>query len=129
MSFILIPKAGEEIQVNAWNWRPTLELLRDAGIIDEDLFERTGTHGHKAEVDATTASRIADFVEILLRGMKPEQRVLADLTVTDRRKKRMIIKPESQMDQIDAIDVYSASYEWLAEFRDFSKASGGFEVF
>jgi hypothetical protein len=40
----------------------------------------------------------------------------------------MIIKPESQMDQIDAIDVYSASYEWLAEFRDFSKASGGFEV-
>jgi hypothetical protein len=23
MSFILIPNEGEDIQVNAWNWRPT----------------------------------------------------------------------------------------------------------
>jgi hypothetical protein len=128
MSFNLIPKAGEGISINAWYWRPTLELLRDAEIIDDDLFERMGTHGCKAEVDATTATRIADFLEIRLRAMKPEQRVLADLTVTDRPKKRLIIAPGSKIDQIDAIDAYSASYEWLVKFRDFSRASGGFEV-
>lgn len=128
MSFILIPKNGEEIKINAWNWRPTLELLRDAGIIDNDLFERMGTHGQKADLDATTASLIADFLELRLRAMKPEERVLADLTVTDRPKNRLIITPDTKIDQIDTIDAYSASYEWLVEFRDFSRTSGGFEV-
>ena len=128
MSFILVPKNGEEIKINAWNWRPSLELLRDAGIIDDDLFERMGTHGRKAEVDAATAARIADFIEARLRTMKPEQRVLADLTVTDKPKRRLIITPGTKIDQIDAVDVYSASYEWLVTFRDFSKTSGGFEV-
>lgn len=25
--FILVPNQGEDIQINAWNWRATLELL------------------------------------------------------------------------------------------------------
>jgi hypothetical protein len=128
MSFILVPKNGEEIKINAWNWRPTLELLRDAEIIDDDLFERMGTHGCKAEVDADMASRIADYIGARVLAMKPEQRVLADLTVTDRPKRPLIITPDTKIDQIDAIDVYSASYEWLVTFRDFSRNSGGFEV-
>jgi hypothetical protein len=128
MSFILVAKNGQEIQINAWNWRPTLELLRDAEIIDDDLFERMGTHGCNAEVDDDTATRIADYVEDRVLAMKPEQRVLADLTVTDRPKKPLIITPDTKIDQIDAIDVYSASYEWLVKFRDFSRTSGGFEV-
>jgi hypothetical protein len=33
MSFILVPKEGEELQVNGWNWRPTLQLLLAAGVI------------------------------------------------------------------------------------------------
>ena len=60
--------------------------------------------------------------------MKPEERVLADLTVTDRPKNRLIITPDTKIGQIDTIDVYSASHEWLVEFRDFSRTSGGFEV-
>jgi hypothetical protein len=128
MGFILIPKNGEKIFINAWNWRPTLELLRDAELIDEDLFERMGTHGCKAEVDAPTACRIADFIQTRLCAMKSEQRVLYDLTITDRPKKPLIITPDTKADQIDAVDVYSASYEWLVQFRDFSMTSGGFEV-
>lgn len=128
MSFILIPKNGEDTKINAWDWRPTIELLRSAHVIDDDLFERMGTHGFKAEVDAATANRIADFLETRLRAMKPEQRVLADLTVTDTPKKRLIITPGTKIDQIDAIDAYSASYEWLIKFREFSRNSGGFEV-
>ena len=27
MAFILTSKHGEDLQVNAWNWRPKLELL------------------------------------------------------------------------------------------------------
>src|SRR5215469_3891252 len=98
MSFILIPKNGEDIKINAWNWRPTLELLRSANVIDDDLFERMGIHGLKAEVDATTANRIADFLEARLCAMNSGQRVLADLTVTDTPKKRLIITPGTKID-------------------------------
>jgi hypothetical protein len=128
MAFILTPKSGEEIVINAWNWRPTLELLRSAKLIDDDLLERMGTHGREAQVDAPTACRIADFIETRLRAMKPEQRVLYDLTITDRPKKPLIITPDTRTDQIDEIDVYSASYEWLVKFCDFSRTSGGFDV-
>lgn len=128
MAFILIPKNGEEIVINAWNWRPTLEFLRDAEIIDDDLFERMGTHGCKAEVDAPTTSRIADFIDSRLGAMKPEQRVLYDFTITDRPKKPLIITPDTKTEEIDTVDVYSASYDWLVKFRDFSRTSGGFEV-
>jgi hypothetical protein len=42
MSFILVPKHGDDVQVNAWNWRPTLELLLREGLISEELHDRMG---------------------------------------------------------------------------------------
>ena len=71
MAFILIPKHGEEIMINTWNWRPTLQLLRDANVIDDDLYERMGTFGREARVDADTAGRIAVFSDPV-----PESRIL-----------------------------------------------------
>jgi hypothetical protein len=62
-----------------------------------------GTHGRNADVDATTACRIADFIEMRLSAMEPEQHVLADLTITDRPKKHVTFTPDMQIDQMDAI--------------------------
>ena len=42
MSFILVPSEGEDLKVNAWNWRPTLELLFAAGVITEEDHELLG---------------------------------------------------------------------------------------
>src|SRR5689334_22729043 len=42
MSFILVPKEGEELQVNGWNWRPTLQLLLAAGVITREDYEVMG---------------------------------------------------------------------------------------
>lgn len=128
MAFILIPKNGEEVKINAWNWRPTLELLRNANLIDDDLYERMGTFSRKAVVDADTAVRIADFLDVRLGTMKVGDRICTDLTVTDKPKKRLLITPDTQPDQIDVVDTYSATYEWLIRFRDFARSSGGFEV-
>jgi hypothetical protein len=128
MAFILIPQKGKEVVINAWNWRPTLAILRDARLIDNELHDRMGTQGRGAIVDADTAHRIADFLDLRLRSMKEGERIRADLTTTDEPKKRMIFEPGTSMDQIDAIDLYSASYEWLLQFRDFARTSGGFEV-
>jgi hypothetical protein len=128
MAFILTAKNGEEVRINAWNWRPTLELLREAGLIDDDLYERMGTHGREAKIDADMARRIADFLDRRLGFMKQGERIRADLTTTDRPKTQVIFAPGTKVEDIDAVDLYSATYGWLLEFRDFSRRSGGFEV-
>lgn len=67
MAFILKPKNGDDVKINAWNWRPTLELLHSASLIDDDLYERMGTFGREAIVDADTALRMADFLDQRLK--------------------------------------------------------------
>jgi hypothetical protein len=128
MSFILVPKHGDDVQINAWNWRPTLELLLKEGLISEELHERMGAQGAGGEVGPELADSIAEAIERTLKTMNPDERVLADLTVTDRPKTEWVIAPETQPHELDANDMYSATFEWLAKFAGFCRRSGGFEV-
>src|SRR5262245_24125585 len=128
MSFILVPKCGDDVQVNAWNWRPTLELLLREGLIGEELHDRMGAQGAGGEVDGELADRIAEAISRALKSMKPSERILYDLTLTDQPKNKWVIGPETQPDDLDINDIYSATYEWLAEFGEFCKRSGGFKV-
>jgi hypothetical protein len=129
MSFILVSKNGEEVQVNGWNWRPTLELLLEAGLITEGQYARISASGVGGEISAETANAIAIFVESKLETMKLGDRMRANLTVTSEPKTRLIFKPDgSNKDEVDLVDTYSASYEWLVTFADFCRRSGGFEV-
>jgi len=125
MSFILIPQHGEDVKVNAWNWRPTLLLLRAANLIDENEYELMGANGCGGSVDAETAGRIAAFLERQFTSMHPSQRIRADLTVTDRPKQLAVFTPETKVEDIDANELYSATYEWLVMFKDFCRTSGG----
>jgi hypothetical protein len=125
MSFILVPKQGEDLQVNAWNWRPTIEFLRVEGIIDDEMSELLTLNGRGAQADADLTRRMAIAVERKLQNMHPGERIRGDLSVLNAPKKLAEFhKPES----IDAVDVYSATYEWLVEFKTFCERSGGFQV-
>jgi hypothetical protein len=128
MAFLLIPENGESVMINAWNWRPTIELLRDAKLIDEDLYERMGTFGREANVDAGMARRFADFIDLRLQAMKPDERIGADLTTTDGPKKRVIFTSDTKLEDIDVVDLYSTKYEWLIQFSNFCRTCGGFKV-
>ena len=128
MSFILVPNRGEDVKVNAWNWRPTLVLLRRANLINEETHERLGIHGGGGHVDAHTCGRITDFLEGRLKSMQPGQRIRADLTVADKPKKQIVFTPGMKTDDIDGNELYSATYEWLVMFKDFCKISEGFKV-
>ncbi|MDR3677575.1 MAG: hypothetical protein P4N24_18975 [Acidobacteriota bacterium] len=128
MSFILVPNHGEDIQVNAWTWRPTLELLRAENLVSSENYERLGANGCGGHVDAELARRIAAVIERKLAAMQPGQRILADLTVSSSPKKNVTITPVTKLEEIDAIDFYSTSYEWLVRFQEFCKESGGFKV-
>jgi hypothetical protein len=128
MAFILVPKHGEEVVINAWNWRPTLEILRSGGLIDKENYERMGCQGCGGAVDAEVSLRIAELIERKLETMSIGERILADLTTTAAPKKQVIWVPETKAEEIDANDLYSASYDWLVKFRDFCKVCGGFKV-
>jgi hypothetical protein len=128
MSFILVQQNGEDLQVNGWTWRPTLELLRAENLISDEDYERMGAQGCGGQVNDELARRIADVLEQKLAAMKPGDRILADLTSTTQPKPTYTFGPTTKPDDIDVNDIYSASYEWLVSFKDFCRSSGGFKV-
>jgi hypothetical protein len=69
MSFILVPSQGSDIQINAWNWRPTILLLHDGGIIDDEQHERMGAQGAGGHASAELAERIAACLDLELTRM------------------------------------------------------------
>jgi len=68
---------------------------------------------------------MAVAVERKLQSMRPGERIRGDLSVTGTPKKAAEFhKPAS----IDTVDLYSATYEWLVQFKDFCEHCGGFKV-
>jgi len=128
MSFILVPSEGEDLQVNAWNWRPTLELLFAAGVITEEDHGLLGCQGCGGRVTAEKAGRIADAVISKLNSMNPGQRMLADLSVSSEPKKLAVFSPNINDEDIDNNELYSTTFEWLDTFVKFCRSSGGFAV-
>jgi hypothetical protein len=126
MTFILVPKQGDDVQVNGWNWRPTLELLYAENLLSLENYERMGAQAAGGKVDAELAARIADVVERKLVQMRPGGRMRADLVVTAEPKQRW--NSDAKPGEIDVNDTYSATYEWLVEFAAFCRRSGGFKV-
>lgn len=128
MAFILVPQKGENVQVNAWNWRPTLEILYRDNVISLECYERMGANGCGGCVDAELALRAAEAIQRRLDAMRPGERILADGSVTDQPRKEVMFSSQTDEPEVDANDLYSAEFEWLAKFRDFCRASWGFEV-
>lgn len=128
MSFILVPSNGGDVQVNAWNWRPTILLLRHANLIGDEQHQLLGLQGCGGTVDAGITIKIADFLDQQLAKMTPGQRLQGDLTVTSEPNKRTVFIPNSKAEDYDAVEIYSATYEWLVMFRDFCRTSAGFSV-
>ena len=128
MTFILVPSEGEDLQINAWNWRPTLELLLEVNAISEEEYEVLGAQGCGGAVAKEKAVQIADAVGQKLTRMNPEERIRADLSVPQEPKKLAVFSPKMESDDIDVNELYSATYEWLETFAKFCRSSGGFKV-
>ena len=128
MTFILVPKEGDDIQINAWNWRPTLELLFAAGVINEDEHVRMGAQFLGGKVDEAKALLIAEVVMRRLLTMNRGERMLADLSVSNEPKQPVVFSPDMKSGDIDNNELYSATYEWLDTFAKFCQTSKGFEV-
>jgi hypothetical protein len=125
MSFILEPIQGDDLQVNAWNWRPTLKFLHAEKVIDNNTFELMGAQGCGGQASSELCQRIASVLAEKLKNMGPNDRIRFDLTTTVDPKQLAQFGGD---EPIDEVNLYSATYDWLATFKDFCERCGGFRV-
>jgi len=84
LSVILEPKIGDELQINWFNWRPTVGLLVKAGILPTgERQERCLANRCRGYFSKSEAMRAAKFLENLIAEMQPNDRILMDGTTTN----------------------------------------------
>ncbi len=123
MGFSVTDKLDEanSLDVNAWNWRPTLALLERFAVLPEDELERMGFNGGGGEATVDQARVIAGKLEELLEGLRKDERVRLDLSVTDE-------PDDGTFYRDDLTKNYSATREWLEQFAGFCRTCNGFYV-
>jgi hypothetical protein len=122
MGFRLSRADGVTLFINAWNWHPTVTLLRQHAILDPELLELMDIGcGPCPTVPTGDAAKIARFLDAYLAGLPAGGRVCPDGSVT--------AEPDTgDFYREDLEKNYSATAAWLVEFRDFCRAGLSFVV-
>ncbi|NUP61051.1 MAG: hypothetical protein HOW71_02620 [Nonomuraea sp.] len=115
MSWTLETPEGRSLGVSSWEWRPTLELLERAQVLDAETVDLLGIN-FETTLNGGDAGRIAAFLDSYLPGLGERDRVRLDGEVTD--------EPDTHELHRDDLSLnYSASAEWLHRFRDFCRSA------
>jgi hypothetical protein len=120
MTVILVSPSADDVQVNGWNWRPTVNIFGKVLGLDEEAMEKLKTGGIGASVSANQALQIAELLDSYIESLPRGGRVRLDGSVAE--------EPPSYAIDFIGTSNYSASREWLVQFRVFCKTCGGFEV-
>jgi len=126
MGFDLTDLADSEriVFVNFWNWRPTVELIRAAGLLDAQRLEGLHQQHCATRISTDEARAIARHLrDAVLPTLAPESRILLDGNATTE-PDDLIFRPNSNELDIN----YSATYSWLETFAAFCESCGGFEL-
>ncbi len=97
-------------------------LVRIMLDLDQERFQRLNMSLVGGEVSADEAKLIAVILTAVLEDFPKDGRVTLDGKLT-REPKGPVGFEDGDWDRH-----YSASYDWLVEFRDFCRTSGGFDV-
>ena len=126
MTVILVDQANEkhDLQINWWNWRPILALLRQANLIDDEQFERMGANGCGGGLSAQEAMDAALFLKSqILSHLQDDEQVHVDGKVSVfPTKPRPIALTESY-------ELYAVRKACLEDFVVFCESCKGFEVY
>ena len=110
------------LDINMWNWRPTIALIGLTRLIDDERLELMGYNGTGVEITEAEARAIGRFLETeVLPALRPGTRLTYDLSVTD-------APDDHTFHHDDFAKNYSASYEWLTRFAQFCGTCSGFRV-
>jgi hypothetical protein len=127
MSFTLHDMSSEnfEFTANVWNWKATLEVIKDLDILSEGKVRQMGYNAMGVKVDLEEAHLIGEQIrDKVLPRLEPNKRIYADGTITDQPDDMTLFKDDDEQWKN-----YSASYEWLKDFSEFCLRSKGFQIF
>jgi hypothetical protein len=117
---ILIAANGDDVAVNWWNWRPTVDLLVREGVVTRQEGEQLCTNGVGARLGAAGAVRAADVVQEIVDQMPGDGRL---------RRNGSVARDASERHDMPVADRwYGAKRTWLATFSEFARTSNGFLV-
>lgn len=110
------------LDVNAWQWRPTLEIIESLGFGDETRAILMHYSGVSVEFDRDEARAIARAIrERYLPRMGADTRLTADGGFID--------EPDRVGFHRDDLSLnYSATRPWLEQFCEFCERCQGFAV-
>lgn len=127
MSFTLIDQGSEgfEFNSNVWSWKAAVEIIRSLDIVDEGAIRQMSYNATGVKIAADDAHEIGSRIrDEILKKVKPDSRMFADLSVTNEPDDKTIFK-----DHDEQWRNYSVTHDWLAEFVEFCLKSKGFQVF
>lgn len=127
MSFTLMSLSSEnfEFRSNVWNWKAALEVIKSLDIVSEGKVREMSSNATGTKVSSEEATLIGEKIrQNILPQLKPNKRIFANLSITDKPDDGMIYK-----DKDEEWKNYSANYNYLDEFSDFCLKSKGFQVF
>ena len=103
-------------------------LLVRAGIVPEgERAERCLANGCGGYLSMEEATLAAAHAQELLTRLAPAERMRADATATAS-ERRTHNTPVTEWNDDDVREIYAVGREWLADFSDFCRRSGGFTV-
>jgi len=120
MGVILFAVNGSDVQVNWWNWRPTVGLLHRNGLLADEQAARCVSNGADGKLSEAEAVAVADFLDEVLGNLPADTALGLDGS------RRTTIREPLTMPVTD--EWYQASSEWLRQFAVFCRGSGGFRV-
>ena len=124
MGFSLTDLADSEriVFVNFWNWRPTVEIIRAAGLLDTNRLEGLHQQISATRVSTDEARAIARHLrETVLPSLPSDARVLLDGSSTTDPDDGTFYRDPSEADRN-----YSATRSWLETFAVFCESCSGF---
>lgn len=123
LSIIDSTNSESTLWVNSWNWRPTAELIRSFGILDDERCEFIQMSGMCTTVSQEEAREIGRrLIDDVLGNLSDNERIKLNLERTTDPDDYVFYKGD------DWERNYGATKDWLKQFAEFCLHCDGFFV-
>jgi hypothetical protein len=120
---------GDYFRANTQSWYPILDLIKQTGVLSEQMTEEMGYNDGAGPEDGEQAKALADALEVLLGNTADENEFISpDAHENDGTAAVFLTVHRMLTGEDTAAPVFSTRASHIREFIRFCRASGGFAV-
>lgn len=120
---------GDYFRANIWSWYPILDLIKQTGVLPEQMTVEMGYNDGAGPEDGEQAKALADALEALLGDTADENEFIKpDAADEDGTAAVGLMLHRMLTGEDTAAPVFSTEASHIREFIRFCRASGGFTV-